>query len=567
VHPWLLLLTLVFPLSSDGGALKETPPEPASAEPALPATGEGASTPEGAALTPEQVSAALAVAGLEFTEDEINQLLPGALENLRNYEELRRRSLPNELIPALGFTPRLPGVRGVTPSVAGSPVPLPEVARPADLRELHFADILTLASLIRRREVSCVELTELFIARLRALDPTLHCVISFTEERALARARDLDAELDEGRWRGPLHGIPYGAKDLFSVRGTRTTWGARPFVEQEIDVDATVIERLDEAGAILIAKLTLGALAMGDIWYGGKTRNPWNPEQGSSGSSAGSASAVAAGGVPFALGTETLGSIVSPSRRCGNSSIRPTFGRVSRHGAMALCWTMDKIGPMARTIHDASLVLSAIAGPDGKDPTVSATPCPPAVEMEPKGVRVGVPVGAFRDGMPHASVLEELESLGVELVEIELPDFPVWEMMVILHAEAAAAFDELTRSDLDDTLTEQGPQAWPNLFRVARLIPAVEYIRANRLRTALCREMDQVLAGVDLLVVPGGEGRSLGITNLTGHPCAVAPCGFREDGRPYSATFIGHLEDEARLASFVAAWQRSTEYHWRHPKL
>ena len=525
-----------------------------------------------AELTAADLASATRVAGLAFTEAELAQMLPGVVENLRGFERMRTRSLDNAVIPATTFSPLLPGVADPTAARADrswieETIELPTVERPADLTRLHFADILTLAALVKSRQVRCVELAELFIARLRAVDPTLRCVISFTEERALAQAAALDAELDAGKWRGLLHGIPYGAKDLFAVRGTKTTWGATPFREQTFDVDATVIEKLDAAGAVLVAKLTLGALAMGDEWYGGKTRNPWDPRRGSSGSSAGSASAVGAGALPFALGTETLGSIVSPSKQCGNSSIRPTFGRVSRAGGMALSWTMDKVGPMARTATDAAIVLAAIAGPDGKDLTVASVPCPLPAEVDPTRFRVGVPKGAFPEGMPHATVIDELAAIGATLVPVELPDYPVWDMMVILHAEAAAAFDELTRSDEDDLLREQGDQAWPNLFRIARTIPAVEYIRANRLRTLLAGEMSRLMASVDLLVVPGANGPSLGITNLTGHPCVVAPCGFRDDGRPYSAIFIGGLYDEPRLASFVRRWQESTAYHRRRPAI
>ncbi len=522
---------------------------------------------EGEPLDTDALRAAGKVAGVELTASEIEMMLPKVIENLRGYERMRAHSLDNSIAPAITFTPLLPGIVANPIPPVGSPIPLPEVERPADLASLAFADIPTLASLVKCRRVSCVELAELSIARLRALDPTLHCVVSFCQERALARARALDAELADGKWRGPLHGIPFGAKDLLAVRGTRTTWGAKPFETQEIEMTATVVEKLDEAGAVLVAKLTLGALAMGDVWFGGTTRNPWNPEQGSSGSSAGSASAVAAGCVPFAIGSETLGSIISPSRRCGNSSLRPTFGRVSRHGAMALSWTMDKLGPLCRSVHDTALVLEAIAGVDGLDPTAIDLPFAAPPKIDPKGWKIGVPKGAFESSERHRPVLAEIEALGAEIVEIELPDYPVWEMMVILHAEAAAAFDELTRSGRDDELVAQGGEAWPNLFRAARLIPAVEYIRANRLRTLLARDMAKAMEGIDLYVTPGRHGPSLGITNLTGHPCVVAPCGFRDNGLPFSVAFVGQLFDEARLTAFARAWQESTDYHRRHPEM
>ena len=551
-----LCCMLFSPLEAGGAPADPTDPTPArqSAPPAV------------EPLTKAEAAAAAKSAGLVYTDEEIALALPGVFENLRGYEAMRKITLENSVIPAFTFSPLLPGVSSRATPLEEAPYLLPEVERPADLTELHFADIPTLASLVKSRKVSCVELAELSLARLRALDPTLLCVVSLTEERALQTARALDAELAEGKWRGPLHGIPYGAKDLFSARGAGTTWGAKPFEDQVIDEDATVIEKLEVAGAVLVAKLSLGALAMGDIWFGGKTRNPFDPKRGSSGSSAGSASAVAAGCVPFALGTETLGSIISPGRRCGNSSIRPTFGRVSRHGGMALSWTMDKVGPIARSMHDAALVLSVIAGPDGEDPTVVDLPCPVPPLLDPKGWRIGVPKGAFARSARHKVVLDEIEALGAEIVEIELPEYPVWEMMVILHAEAAAAFDDLTRSGVDDELTAQTADAWPNLFRIARLIPAVEYIRASRLRTLLARDMHTLMGQVDLFVVPAYDGPSLGITNLTGHPAAIAPCGAHGDGRPYSVVFVGQLFDEPRLAGFVRAWQESTGHHKNHPK-
>lgn len=533
-----------------------------------PGAGEGPppGPPEPPPLTAAALAAAAATAALRFDEEELAMMLSEVEDNRAGYLRMRQGALPNALYPALCFRPLLPGMElrvAAPPPWDGA---LPEVRRPERLEDLAFADIATLASLIRSRQLSCVELTELHLERLERLDASLRCVVSFTAERARAQAAELDRELEQGRWRGPLHGIPYGAKDLLAVAGAPTTWGAKPFEGQRIEQDAAVIRRLDEAGAILIAKLSLGALAMGDVWFGGRTRNPWNPEQGSSGSSAGSAAATAAGGVVFAIGSETLGSIVSPSSRCGNSSLRPTFGRVGRGGAMALSWSMDKLGPICRSVEDAALVFDALHGADGADPDAVDRPYAVPAPVDPAGWRVGYPAGAFGEESPDRRVLAELEALGVELVPVELPDFPVREMMIILQAEAATAFDELTRDGRDDLLTRQGPDAWPNSFRSSRLIPAVEYLRANRLRTRLMREMDQVLAGVDLYVHPS-FGASLGITNLTGHPCVVAPSGFRENGTPRSICFTGQLYDEARLLALAAAWQRSTGYHRRHPEL
>ncbi len=515
------------------------------------------------------VRAAAALIGLPLTDGEIEMMLDDVASNLRGYERLRARELDNAVFPALVFTPLVPPLA----ASPWTPPPFdrtwPAARRPDDLEELAFADLRTLAALVRTRQVTCAELVELSLARLERYDPTLHCVITLTAERAREQARALDAELDAGRWRGPLHGIPWGAKDLLAVRGHPTTWGAKPFADQTIDVDATVVERLDAAGAILVAKLSLGALAMGDVWFGERTRNPWDPERGSSGSSAGSASAVAAGCVPFAIGSETLGSIVSPSNECGTSALRPTFGRVSRHGAMALSWSMDKLGPICRSVDDAALVFDAIHGPDGRDPSVADVPFRVPGPCDVSGWRVGIPAGAFEGrGELWAHVTGELRALGVELVPVELPDYPVDAMRIILDAEAAAAFDELTRSGRDDELVRQDRRAWPNAFRVARLIPAVEYVRANRLRTLLCRDWAAALEGVDALVHPSFAGSILTATNLTGHPTVVAPCGFGErSGRPFSISFTGKLYDEARLLALAGAWQRATAYHLEHPEL
>lgn len=515
----------------------------------------------------DAIRGAGALIDLAFTDAEMAAMAGQLLEHQAAYARFRGVPLSHDVMPALVFEPLMPGVELRIGDVPARPLVLPSVTRPDDLEDLAFADIPTLASLIASRQVSCVEVTELFLARLERLDASLLCVVELTAERARAQAAALDAELDAGRWRGVLHGIPWGAKDLLSVKGTRTTWGAAPYRDQRLEHDATVVERLDAAGAVLIAKLSLGALAYGDVWFGGTTRNPWRLDQGSSGSSAGPAAAVSAGAVPFAIGSETYGSIVSPSNRCGTSSLRPTFGRVSRDGAMALVWSMDKLGPMCRTLDDTALVLDAIAGADGRDPTARDMPFDVPRGVDVTGLRVGVPRGAF-DGRPEATVLDELAALGVELVDVDLPDPAPASLNLMLHAEAAAAFDELTRDGRDDELTRQDAQAWPNLFRAARLIPAVEYLRAARLRTEWMRRTSDALADVDVVVHPpyGPDGWLL-LTNHTGHPTVVAPCGFRDDGTPYSICFTGQLYDEARLIAVAGAWQRATEYHLRRPGL
>ena len=516
------------------------------------------------ALTVEEVEAAAKVLGLTFTAEELGPMV-ALLERERRSLESLRIPTNNAVPPALVFHPLVP------PLVNRAEQPDPGAeARLLDLPprrdSLAFAGIEELGTMLRSGRLSCVELTQWALEELGRVDATLHCSITLLPERALEQARSLDEELAAGRDRGPLHGIPWGAKDLLAVAGAPTTWGATPYREQALDLDATVVSRLDASGAVLVAKLTLGALAMGDRWYGERTRNPWNPERGSSGSSAGSASAVAAGVLPFALGSETLGSIVSPCTRCSVTGLRPTFGRVSRHGAMALSWSMDKIGPIVRSARDAGLVLAAIAGPDGRDPCVSAEPLVDPRRLPVRSVRIGVPTGAFREGGRWGVVLAELEEQGHELIEVELPDLPVEGILITLMAEAAAAFDELTRSGLDDRLVEQGRQAWPNLFRAARFLPAVEYVNAQRQRTLLCRAMDSVLSEVELLVHPPYAANLLTITNLTGHPTVVAPIAAREAGeQPPTVCFTGRLYDEGRLLEVVERWQRATGHHLVQP--
>jgi Asp-tRNA(Asn)/Glu-tRNA(Gln) amidotransferase A subunit family amidase len=434
---------------------------------------------------------------------------------------------------------------------------------------LAFASVTSLARLIQSRQVSSVELTELYLRRLERYDPALRCVVTMTGDLALEQARAVDAEIIAGRYRGPLHGIPWGAKDLLATRGIRTTWGAAPYADQVPDYDATVVERLRDAGAVLLAKLTLGELAWGDVWFGGQTKNPWNIDEGSSGSSAGSAAATAAGLVGFAIGSETWGSIVSPSTRCRVTGLRPTFGRVSRHGAMALSWSMDKLGPICRSAEDCALVFAAIYGPDGNDTTVVDAPFNWRPNIRVHGMRIGYLKRTSDEGHEHQAndqqVLDTLRQLGAKLVPIELPDYPIEAMSFILSAEAAAAFDELTRSGRDDLLARQEQQAWPNALRQARLIPAVEYIQANRLRTLAMRAMDALVREVDLYVSFGAT--DLLLTNLTGHPAVVVPTGVTAAGAPTSITFGGRLYDEATLLAVAKAYQDATGLHLQRPPL
>jgi len=525
--------------------------------------------PASPAVGAEEIGEAQKLLGLEFDEAERELMAKGVRENLAQYESLRKIPLPNGVPPALVFHPVPPDMKFDTTVRPFRRSPVGEVALPENRDDLAYYSVAQLHELIRTRRITSVELTRYFLERLRKYGPKLECVVTLTEDLALEQARSADREIAEGKIRGPLHGIPYGVKDLFAVPGTRTTWGAAPYRDQEIEETATVVRRLADAGAVLVAKLALGALAWGDVWFGGQTRNPWNLEQGSSGSSAGPAAATAAGLVPFALGTETWGSIVSPCTRCGVTGLRPTFGRVSRTGAMALSWSMDKIGPIARTVEDCAIVLDGIRGPDGIDPTVLDLPFNYDPAIDPAKLRIGIVKEEFdRRGGPHdAATIEVLRSLGVEPIPIELPDLPVEDLRFILNAEAAAAFDDLTRSGRDDLLVRQIEQAWPNVFRQSRFIPAVEYIEANRIRWLLIREMARRMETVDLYVTPS-FGRSLLLTNLTGHPCVVIPNGRTDAGVPVSSiSFIGRLFGEAETLAVARRVQEAQGLHRARPPL
>ncbi len=509
------------------------------------------------------------IMGLEFTDSERDSLLEDLRDNLDFYRSMRAVSIPNSVAPALIFNPIPAGMKFDTkqkPLRLGS---FKAVKVPDNFEDLAFYSVRELSELIRTRRITSTQLTKLSLKRLKKYDPQLHCVVTLTEELALRQAARADEELEDGKYRGPLHGIPYGAKDLLAARGYKTTWGAMPHKDQVLDYDATVIIKLREAGAILVAKLSLGALAWGDVWYADTTRNPWNLEQGSSGSSAGPASAVSAGLVPFAIGSETWGSIVSPSARCGATGLRPTYGRVSRAGAMALSWSMDKLGPICRTVEDCALVFNAIRGSDDIDQSVFDPAFNYKPDIDLKKLRIGYLKTDFdTDSVflnQNNATLKKLRELGADLIEIELPDMPVEAMQIILSAEAAAAFDDLTRSNRDDLLVRQIRNAWPNAFRSARFIPAVEYIRANRLRTKLIARMAELMTDLDLYVSPSFEGDNLLLTNLTGHPCVVLPNGFNEDGEPTSITFVGRLYDDAALLAAVEKYQNATDFHKQHP--
>jgi Asp-tRNA(Asn)/Glu-tRNA(Gln) amidotransferase A subunit family amidase len=509
---------------------------------------------------------------LNFTGAERDSLFRNLQEYQRLVTGLHSYALPNSVGMSLLFNP-VPS--GFVPEAKQLPVEfgIPRTIEvPKTTAELAFLPVYKLSALIRSRKITSVELTKVYLERLRKYSDTLQCTITLMESSALERAKLADEEIAKGKYRGPLHGIPYGVKDLLAVEGTRTTWGAGPYKDQMLDMTATVVSKLDAAGAVLVAKLTMGALALGDIWYGGVTKNPWDLSQGSSGSSAGSASATAAGLVPFAIGTETLGSIVSPSTRCGTTGLRPSYGRVSRYGAMALSWSMDKIGPICRSALDCAIVLDAIRGTDGKDPSVHDAPFNFSRKADVRKLRVGYFKNLFDDNYPtrdnDQKALEAIRSLGVNLEAITLStSIPVPSLRVILSAEAAAAFDELTRSDRDSLLTDQRRNAWPNTFRAARFISAVDYINASRVRTQLINEFYQKTKDFDVIISPSFGGIQLLLTNLVGTPALVVPNGFNAKGSPTSISFLGRLDGEAAIALLAQAYQDVTGWDEQAPQL
>jgi Asp-tRNA(Asn)/Glu-tRNA(Gln) amidotransferase A subunit family amidase len=562
---------------------------------------DSATTPPSARVDKNALKGGEQIAGLHFSDAQEEAVLAGVNRNLDNYDTLRKLSVPMDTEPAITFRPSRRGAwlpPGTVPTVpGGSQAPRRKltVTKPprmdvgASLDELAFQPVTVLASLIESRKITSTDLTRMYLDRLKRYGDKLHCVVTLTDELALAQAAAADRELKSGRYRGPLHGIPWGAKDLLDTKGIRTTWGAQPYEHRVADVDATVVERLRDAGAVLIAKLSMGALAQGGVWFGGSTRNPWAPDQSSSGSSAGPGAATSAGLVAFAIGTETRGSIMSPSSTCGVVGLRPTYGRVSRYGAMALSWTMDKIGPMCRSVEDCAIVFNAIYGSDGRDETVVDAPFDWNPDLPVSKIRFGYLATEFEPAQPGGraggrgrgaidpetlrrraeersrllkEALDVLRAQGAKLEPITLPEFPTNAINFILDAEAAAAFDDLTRGPDINLMTGS---SWPTTFRESRFIPAVEYIRAQRARTLLCRKMDALMANYDVFLSPSG-GASLGITNLTGHPAACLKAGF-VDGLPQALMITGRLYDEATVLRVALAYERATKWHSMHPAL
>ncbi|MBS1555329.1 MAG: amidase [Bacteroidetes bacterium] len=512
--------------------------------------------------------------GLQFSKSEIDTMLPYLQDNRKGYDSMRKYKLSNDVAPAVLFSPKPSSFewkkRDRQCEWQVKPIELPD-----NTHEIAFLPVNELAYLIKQKKITSTALTRIYLDRLKQFGDTLKTVVTITESLALQQAAQADEEIAQGKYRGLLHGIPYGIKDLFAVPGYKTTWGAEPYQQQVINAKAEVVQRLEDAGAVLVAKLTTGALARGDVWFGGKTKNPWDLKQGASGSSAGSASATAAGLVPFAIGTETLGSVLSPSARCGVTGLRPTFGAISRDGCMTLSWSMDKVGVIARSAQDCALVFHAIKGSNGKKLSDQALDYEFGFKPRPnlKDLKIGYFKKMFdKDTTVTRKIdsvaLQVLRQLGAQLVEVEMPDsIPFDAFDIILRAEAGSFFDQLVRSHQDRLMSEQDKGSRANSLRQARFISAVEYLQANRFRKVLIEKFNQIVSGFDVLIAPA-NGRNISLaTNLTGHPAMAIPNGFDKKGRPTSITFIGNLYDEAPLLEAAYLFQQNTEWEERHPKI
>jgi Asp-tRNA(Asn)/Glu-tRNA(Gln) amidotransferase A subunit family amidase len=526
-------------------------------------------------VTKADIRAAQKLIDLQFTEQEMDTLLEDLNGNVKRYQTMHEFDLKNEVPLALIFNPLPPGF--VTDSnFQTNEWNIPDdVPMPVNQDELAFYNVMELASLLKNRKITSVDLTRLYLDRIRRYDDTLQAVITVTKDLAMDQAARADGEISQGIYRGPLHGIPYGVKDLLAVEGYETTWGSATHRVQTLDYTATVVKKLEKAGAVLIAKLTSGALARGDVWFGGKTKNPWDLEQGASGSSAGPAAATAAGLVGFSIGTETMGSITSPSIRCGTAGLRPTFGRVSRNGVMTLSWSLDKVGPICRSAEDCAIVFDAIHGADPADPTTRTLPFNYEGPANLSQISLGFLEDSFEKdtvNKNNESTLATLRSLGADIQALNLPDtsdLPLQALSLVMYAEAGAAFDDLTRYNLDDQMVRQDEGARPNALRQSRFIPAVEYVMANRYRYQLMQQMDSLFEQTDVIVAPSRAPNyyQLLITNMTGHPVIVVPNGFDDEGHPQSVTFIGKLYDEATILEVAKAFQEASEHDEQHPAM
>ena len=536
------------------------------------------------------LKAAATVAGLQFSDETLASMVIGVNQNLGRIETLHAQKIPNNVSPPFYFSPLVPGMQVDRTRAPLKMSKLPSIKRPAQLDELAFWPVTHLAQLLKTRAGTSVELTEMYLARLHRYNPKLNCVVTFLDELALQQAKQADAEIAAGKYRGPLHGVPWGAKDIIAVKGHKTTWGSGAYKDQVIEEEASIVEILREAGAVLLAKLTTGELAGGDQWFGGRTNNPWNLNEGASGSSAGPGSAVGAGLVPFAIGTETGGSILSPSARCGVTGLRPTFGRVSRYGVMALAWTQDRLGPMCRYVEDCATVMSVIAKPDGRDLSVSDIPFNWDATLDIKKLKVGYLNNAFKDAdrLPEwtrndEATLAKLQSMGVELIPISTPDFPI--EILSISVEAAVFFDDLLRSGRDQLLTAKTKA---DRFRVSRMVPAVEYLQSQRMRSIMMQQLAAATAGVDVYLAPSAngnprapEGAAAPVTpppqnltqqhsqmaNLACYPGLALPNGFSANGTPTSINFMARPFGEGALMALAKAYQDATDFNRKHPVL
>jgi len=559
-------------------------------------------------VTPEMLKGALAISGLSFSEADQRSMLQAVNGSLARYEEIRNLHIPNNVAPPFYFSALTPGMK-----VNRTREPLrfstPVVKRPANLEDVAFWPITQLAQLLKTRQVTSTELTKMYLGRLHKYNEKLNCVVTFLDDVALAQAKQADSEIAAGKYKGPLHGIPWGAKDIIAVKGYKTTWGSGAYKDQMLDEEASLVEMLREAGAVLLAKLATGELAQGDQWFGGQTKNPWNPEQGSSGSSAGPASATAGGLVAFGIGSETSGSILSPSARCGVTGLRPTFGRISRYGVMALSWTQDRMGPLCRYAEDCAIVMSAIARPDGRDLSVSEIPFNWNAHLEVRKLRVGYLEGAFEETRDAAAkkaeeqTLDQVKALGLKMVPVKVPE---WTIDVSsIGVESGVFFDDLIRTGRDKQMTNPGRA---NSFRSSRLIPAVEYLQGQRARSMMMMKLAEATADVDVYLVPanqggggGGAGRGRGaaptdgapatppagagrgrgggggnrsvvgrhftMANLACYPALNVVNGFTETGTPLNITFYARPFGEAELLAFGKAYQDASGFHLKHPTL
>jgi Asp-tRNA(Asn)/Glu-tRNA(Gln) amidotransferase A subunit family amidase len=566
-------------------------------------------------ITAAMLMDALAVAGLDFSEEQRQQILAGINQNLTRYAELRQIHIDPNIAPPLYYSPLVPGTRLDRVPKPFRPSTAPSLRRPANLEDVAFWPIAHLAHLLKTRQVTSVDLTRMYLDRLSRFNATLNFVVTFTDELAMKQAQQADREIAAGQYRGPLHGMPWGCKDIIAVPGFPTQWGSGAFKGQVIDTEATVVRLLREAGAVMLAKLATGELASGDQWFGGRTNSPWNPTEGSSGSSAGPASATAAGCVAFGIGTETSGSILSPSTICGVTGLRPTFGRVSRYGAMTLSWTQDRLGPLCRTVEDCALVFHTIAKTDEQDLSVIDLPFNWDAGLDIRKLKVGYLAPAFQEPNRNADwqrndeqVLETVKALGVTPEPFSLPVMPVAVTGGILGAESGASFDEFVRSGRDKDLTNKGRS---NGMRQSRLVPAVEYLQTQRVRAMIMRQFAATVSKFDVYIAPyidmraggagrtggageagrtGGAGRAGGpsgssgsgragapspsairdhfqVANLCGYPAVSVPNGFTAEGRPTSITFLGRLYAEAEMLALARVYQERAGFHLKHPRL